>query len=61
MPNYNSAVHFRDDEAGTWRTWLIVAIFVTMLITAIATALIMKFCCMQKTGDVSPRDEMQKK
>ena len=46
----------RDDEAAKWRTWLIVAVFLTLFLAAAATAVIMKFCCMS-SGDVSPRLE----
>ena len=56
IPVFSLTFNCRDDEASKWRTWLIVAIFLTMFLAAAATAVIMKFCCMS-SGDVSPRLE----
>ena len=56
IPVFSLTSNCRDDEASKWRTWLIVAIFLTMFLAAAATAVIMKFCCMS-SGDVSPRLE----
>jgi hypothetical protein len=46
------------DTKDAWTIYLVVAVFVTMFITAIATFLVVKFCCsgmMEKDGSVSPR------
>ena len=34
----------------------VVAVFVTLLITAIITVVCMKVLCMNKSGDISPRE-----
>ncbi len=46
-----------DDTVDRWTVYLVVAIFVTMILTAIVTWLVIKFCCSgEKDPTVSPRD-----
>lgn len=46
----------RKEVKDQWGIYVAVGVIVTAIVTAIATAIVMKMCCMNGSGEVSPRD-----